>query len=210
MSILDVVKAVGDYGLSLILSAIVIYVLIRVIKIQIDKWQTASSRKQHDRALELRAEIDEKVYSILNGFIENHSGARLQVVEFTNTVTSVAYLPFKYMSCTYEVVSYGQTPKARYIDKISTSLCTSFLSQLGKNDSILLDHESIDLMSGVVKDMFIEIGNDKMLSVMLKSTNSKCIGYVAFFKDKTVETKDIDDLLRVGEKLSALLGVLDK
>lgn len=209
MSFLDVVKQISEYGLSLILSAIVIYVLMKVIKLQFDKTKTALCRKEHDQALALRSEVDEKVYEVLNSFIETHHGLRLQVIEFTNTVTSVAYLPFKYMSCTYEVVSYGTKPEARCIDKLSTSLFSPFLSRLGKEKYLILDHDSAESMSGVVHDLYEQIGGDNMLCVMLKSDKEKCIGYVALYKDKSVEDKDINDLLLVGSKLSALLGVLD-
>lgn len=210
MQILETVKTVGDYGLSLILSAIVIYVIIKLLKIQFDKLQAASKRKEHDNALALRSEIDEKVYEILNHFIEEHKGLRLQVIEFTNTVTSVAYLPFKYMSCTYEVVSYGNKPEARCIDKLSTSLFTPFLSMLGKKEYVMLDYDSAEHLSGVVHDLFKEIGGDHMISVMMKSDKDKCIGYVSFYKDKPIQENDTTDLVVIGAKLATLLGVLDK
>lgn len=210
MSFIEVMKAIREYSLSLVLSAIVIYTVIKVIKIQLDKFQTVNSRKNHDKALELRDEIGEKVYAILNTFIQDHHGIRLQVIEFTNTVTSVAYLPFKYMSCTYEVVSYGNRPEARAIDKLSTSLFSPFLSKLGKEKYMVLDPQSADELSGVVHDLYEQIGGEHMISVMLKSEKDKCIGYVAFYKDKPVEEKDIDDLLLVGSTISGLLGVMDK
>lgn len=210
MEVVEVIKAISDYGLSLVLSAIVIYVVIKLLKIQFDKMQAASKRKEHDNALALRSEIDESVYEVLNHFMEDHKGLRLQVIEFTNTVTSVAYLPFKYMSCTYEVVSYGNKPEARCIDKLSTSLFTPFLSELSRKDHIMLDYDSAEHLSGVVHDLFKQIGGDHMISVMMKSDKDKCIGYVSFFKDKPIQESDITDLIVIGSKLSTLLGVLDK
>ena len=182
MSFVEVLKHVSDYGLSLILSAIVVYVIIKLIKIQFDKLEANISRKDHDAALELRSDIDVKVYDILNSFIEDHSGIRVQVIEFTNTVTSVAYLPFKYMSCTYEVVSYGIKPEARCIDKLSTSLFSPFLSRLGKEDYLILNHESASEMAGVVHDLYEQVGGENMLAAMLKSEKEKCIGYISLYK----------------------------
>lgn len=210
MSFIEVVRQVGDYGLSLILSAVVVYVLIKLIHIQFDKLKVAASRKEHDQALALRSEVDEKVYDVINRFIETHHGLRLQVVEFTNTVTSVAYLPFKYMSCTYEVVSYGTKPEARCIDKLSTSLFSPFLSKLGKEEYLVLSQQTSEEISGVVHDLYEQIGGENIVCVMLKSGKAKCIGYLALFKDRPVEDRDVNDLLVVGSKLSALLGVLDK
>lgn len=210
MSFLEVLKHVTDYGLSVVLSAIVIYVILKVIKVQFDKIQASTRRKEHDAALNLRSHIDEEVYEVLNNFIEEHHGLRLQVIEFTNTVTSVAYLPFKYMSCTYEVVSYGTKPEARCIDKLSTSLFSPFLSKLGKEDYMILNHDTAEEMSGVVHDLYEQIGGENVVAVMLKSDREKCIGYVALYKDKPVDDKDVNDLISVGSKLSTLLGVMDK
>ena len=210
MSFVEVLKHVSDYGLSLILSAIVVYVIIKLIKIQFDKLEANISRKDHDAALELRSDIDVKVYDILNSFIEDHSGIRVQVIEFTNTVTSVAYLPFKYMSCTYEVVSYGIKPEARCIDKLSTSLFSPFLSRLGKEDYLILNHESASEMAGVVHDLYEQVGGENMLAVMLKSEKEKCIGYISLYKDKPVDDVDVADLMTTASQLSALLGVMDK
>ena len=210
MGFVEVVKAIGEYGLSLMLSAIVVYVIIKLLKIWFYKLAETNKRKAHDNALALRSEIDEQVYEVLDDFIRGHHGMRVHVVEFTNSVTSVAYLPFKYMSCTYEVITYGTKPEARCIDKLSTSLFSPFLSKLGKNAYLILDGETIQETSGVLHDLYQQIGGRFMLSVMLKSSRDKCIGYVAFYKDKEVEDKDIEDLIEVGSKLSALLGVLDK
>lgn len=210
MHIIELIKSISEYGISLVLSAIFIYVVIKLLKIQFDKVSESNKRKAHDNALALRAEIDEEVYEILNDFIEDHHGLRLHVIEFTNSVTSVAYLPFKYMSCTYEVVSYGNKPEARCIDKLSTSLFSPFLSKLGKSSHLILDGEDAQQSSGVMHDLYEQIGGRYMLSVMLKSGKDKCIGYVAFYKDSQVEDSDVEDLILVGSKLSALLGVLDK
>ena len=208
-SVTDAIKVVSDYGLSIILSAIVVYVVIRLIHIGFVRLESNARRQDHDNALEIRQEVDEEVYSILNNFIEAHDGLRLQVVEFTNTVTSVAYLPFRYMSCTYEVVSYGEKREARCIDKLSTSLFSPFLSKLGKEEYLVLNDEETDDLSGVLHDLNQEIGGRYFLTVMMKSAKDKCIGYVGFYKNKEVEQKDIDDLLLIGSKISALLGVLD-
>lgn len=210
MHFIDIAKSISEYGISLVLSAICIYVIIKLLKIQFDKLAEANKRKAHDNALALRGEIDEKVYELLNEFIQQHHGLRLHVIEFTNSVTSVAYLPFKYMSCTYEVVSYGTKPEARCIDKLSTSLFSPFLSKLGRSSHLILDGENTHGISGVMHDLYEQIGGRYMLSVMLKSSKDKCIGYVAFYKDNAVNNDDIEDLISVGSKLSTLLGILDK
>ena len=209
MSFIESIKAISEYGLSMVLSGIVIYVILKVIKLQFDKLDIYTARRNHDKALALRSEIDEQVYALLNEFIADHEGIRLHVVEFTNTVTSVAYLPFKYMSCTYEVVTYGNKPEARCIDKLSTSLFSPFLSKLGKESYVMLDMGSAECLSGVVHDLYSQIGGSHMISVMLKSDKAKCIGYVSFYKDVAVNQSDITELILMSSKLSGLLGILD-
>ena len=209
MSIIEIIKALSEYGITLVLSAIVIYVVIKCIKLRFSKAELDAQRKAHDHALSVRDSIGDEIYQYLNQFIQAHEGLRLQVIEFTNTVTSVAYLPFKYMSCTYEVVSYGTRPEARCIDKLSTSLFGPFLSQLGRKGYLSLTPQSAQDMSGVLHDLYEQIGGEHMLAVMLKSEKSKCIGYVAFYTNKEITNYDINDLLDMGEKLSTLLGVFD-
>lgn len=210
MEIFEIIKAIMEYGVTIVLSAIVIYVVIRVIKLKFDSYEIYSQKRDHDKALALRTEIDEQVYDLLNSFLSKHDGTRIQVIEFTNTVTSVAYLPFRYMSCTYEVISYGHRPKANFIDKLSTSLFSPFLSQLGKTPWLELDAESAMKLSGTVYDLFHQIDCKHMISVMLKSDKNKCIGHVSLFKETDVTVDDTHDLVTLGDELSVLLGVLDK
>lgn len=210
MQVVEIIKLVVDYGISVIISAIVVYALFRAIKIKFDAVEHKIARKSHDKALALRTEIDEQVHGTIDNFLQKHDGTRIQVIEFTNTVTSVAYLPFRYMSCTYEVVEYGHRPKASYIDKLSTSLFSPFLAQLGKESYIELNSDNIDDMSGTIQDLYHQIGCKHMLSVMLKSNKVKCIGCVSFYKETDVSKQDVDDIISLGNKLSTLLGVLDK
>ena len=210
MQIFEIIKTIADYGITLVLSGLVIYAAIRLINIGLNRVESKFSRKSHDEALNLRSEIDEQVYDLINDFIADHNGTRLQVIEFTNTVTSVAYLPFRYMSCTYEVVTYGHRPKALLIDKLSTSLFSPFLSPLSRSTYLKLDEQASADLSGTVHDLFVQIGCKYMLSVILKSEKSKCIGYVSFYKETDVQEKDIEDLIKLGNDLSVLLGVLDK
>lgn len=210
MSILEILKAITDYGITLVLSGVVIYVVIKLTHIGFVRLQNKITRDEHDKALQLRSEIDEKVYEMLNNFVEDHHGLRLQVVEFTNSVTSVAYLPFRYMSCTYEVVSYGNKPEAMCIDKLSTSLFSPFLSKLSKQGYLVLNKEDTAQLSGVLEDLNNQIGGEHFISAIMKSEKDKCIGYVGLYKDKEVDTQDIDDLLIIASQISTLLGVLDK
>ena len=209
MQILEVFEAISEYGLSLMLSGIVIYVVIKSVNLGFDYLQNRAKNRNHDKLLAMRAEIDIEVYELISDFLTLHKGTRVMVMEFTNSVTSVAYLPFKYMSCTYEVLSYGSTPEAKRVDKLSTSLFSPFLTQLSKEEVMKLDDNVSRSLAGSVHDMFTQLGSEYQLCAILKTQKTKSIGFVCLCKENEVTVKDEVDIKVLSSQLSALLGVLD-
>ena len=210
MNVAEIAKLIGDYGLAVILSAIFIYIAIRAINLGFDYVQERLGYKRHDDMLEMRNEIDEEVDKELNTFFVEHSGNRLQLIEFTNSVMSVAYLPFKFMQCTHEVFQYGDRSEAKNVDKLSTSLFSQFLSELGKNDYLVL-HKEDGLKYGAIHELFESIGMDTIICVMLKTHKDKAVGFIAFEpSDDEISEELTEDITSLSKKLSALLGVMDK
>ena len=209
MDILQVIKSIADYGITIVLSSIVVYSLFRVLKFKLDSLEAAERRKDHDDKIAMREDIDARVYELICEFLQSHNCDRIQVIEFSNTVTSVAYLPFRYMSCTYETIEYGQSAKASLVDKLSTSLFCPLLSKLSKEPYVKLNEASARELSGSVYDLFKQMSGFYMVSAMLKSEKQKCIGFVSFYKSYEPTKKDCNDLVILQEKLSLLLGVLD-
>lgn len=209
MSILEIVESISEYGITLLITGIFLYVVIRFINIGFNKLEKGMSNMKHDKALAMRGEIDIEVHALINEFLTLHKGTRIQVIEFTNSVTSVAYLPFKYMSCTYEVVSYGVKPEAKRIDKLSTSLFTPFLSQLSKEGTMTLDEPTCSALSGSVEDIFNAIGSKYQLCAILRTHKNKSIGFVCLCKEEDITLRDQTDIKMLASQLSVLLGVLD-
>lgn len=209
MQALNVIDYISEHGLAFVISGIFLYIIIRAVNLVFDKLSTSKNNKRHDKLLAMRTEIDIEVYSLIREFLTAHKGTRVQVIEFTNSVTSVAYLPFRYMSCTYEVVSYGKSPEARRIDKLSTSLFSPFLALLSKNETFMLDDGTADELSGAVHDIFASMGSKYQLCSILKSQKIKSIGFVCFCKEDEISGTDIMDIKILASQLSALLGVLD-
>lgn len=205
----SILKSISNYSLSIVLSATLIYILIKSVNLGFSLLSTRIGNKKHDKLLDMRQEIDEQVYHLLNDFLDVHKGYRIQLVEFTNSVQSVAYLPFKYMSCTYEVFTYGRKPCAKIIDKLSTSLFSQFLAPLSRNGTAILDLSSDDLQCGAVHDLYNTIGDEKVLFAVLKSAKGKSIGYVSLSKEAGFSTFDISAIKSLASQLYALLGVLD-
>ena len=209
MGIFQLIKSIADYGITIVLSSIVVYSVFRVLKFKLDSLEAAARRQDHDDKIAMREDIDAKVYELICEFLQSHDCDRIQVIEFSNTVTSVAYLPFRYMSCTYETIEYGQSAKASLIDKLSTSLFSPLLSKLSRESYVKLNETSARELSGSVYDLFKQMGGFHMVSSMMKSEKQKCIGFVSFYKSYEPSKKDCSDLVTLQEKLSLLLGVLD-
>ena len=209
MSIIELIKVIADNGISLVICGIFLYVVIKFINFGFDWLRAASKNKKHDKLLELRAQVDQDVYEHISKFLTDHKGKRLVVAEFTNTVTSVAYLPFKYMAGTYEVTAYGTSPKCTSIDKLSTSLFSQFLTQLSKREVIVGDLEVARSFSGTVHDLFERYECKYQLCAILKTPSNKSIGFIAFGTEHEVTEQDQADIKILASQLSALLGVLD-
>lgn len=210
MSILTALEYISQYGVPLVISALVLYVAMRFINLQFDKAAMSIKNKQHDKLLQIRQEVDQQVYELINDFLSDHRGSRVQVIEFSNSVTSVAYLPFRFMSCTYEVTSYGTRPEAKTIDKLSTSLFTPFLSEMSKKGTIVLDEEKAEELSGSVHDLYERLGSPLQVCAILRSEKNKSIGYVSLCVDEPNNVdNDLRDIKILASQISALLGVVD-
>ena len=202
------VELISEYGVMIIISAIFLYTAIKFINLGFDYFKKSLGNKKHDKLLEIRQEVDETVFELLQEFMQSHNGNRVRLIEFTNSVTSVAHLPFKYMSCTYEVFDYGEQSTARHIDKLSTSLFTPFLTELNKKNYIILDENDCKCC-GTIHDLMQTMEINKSMCTMLKVSKNKAIGYLAFNKQDGFSDEDISDIQVLASKLSGLLGILD-
>ena len=211
MSPEGIIKVFSDYGAMLVLSGVFLYFIIRVINIFVRYLEKKLGRKSHDASLQIRNDVSSKVQSIISQYLQDCDGDRLQIIEFSNSVVSVAYLPFKYMTCTYEVYKYGEVPASNYIDHVSTSLFTPFFDSLQDRDYCIFDVDSkTPPMGGVMYDIMKSEGQKKSLCAMLRTTKGKYIGYIALMKDSMITDSDIAAIKVLSSKVSALLGILDK
>lgn len=207
----EIIKFIADFGVLIVIGAIFLYTAIRLINIWLKSINNKMSSKNHDELLDIRTTINEKVQVMIDDFFNTHRGNRVQVVEFSNSVTSIAYLPFKYMNCTYHVHKWGQDSVENYIDHLPTSLFTDFFARMYKNDYVILNKDNPDhSLGGSIYDV-LNKGTDKYaLCAVIKTQRGKSIGYVTFKKDSEFSNRDIEDILVLADKLAALLGIVDK
>lgn len=207
----EISKAVSEFGIMIVICSIFLYTAVRLINLFIKNLDTRLRDKKHDELIDIRMSVNQKVQSLIDQFLEDHDSDRIHVVEFSNSVVSVAYLPFKYMSCTYEVYRIGKSSTASKIDHLSTSLFTAFFEKLYDADYLMLDVNNKDKsLGGSIYDIVSASGESRGLYAILRTSKGKALGYVAVRKDSDFSQDDIEDIQILSSKLSALLGVVDK
>lgn len=210
-SIQDIIKLIGDYGALVIIAGIFLYGVVKVLNIGIQALDQKISAKKHDELADIRNNVSREIQGLITNFLVEHGGNRIQVMEFSNSVMSVAYLPFKYMSCTYEACDLKTISVGKEIDKISTSLFTPFFEQLYTHGFAFINYENkSDLLGGAIYDLFHQYGIDFASCAVLTHKN-KGIGFLVFQQDSVTYdeqlTKSLTDL---ADRISALLGIVDK
>lgn len=196
--------------MGIIISVIFLYIVIKAFNIGVDILKQKYTQKEHDKKLDIRQSIGQKIQYIITDFLEKHDGDRVQVVEFSNSVTSVAYLPFRYMTCTYEVCRPGSRSAAQKIDKISTSLFTQFFDHLQDKEYCVFDVSNHDvLVGGAMYDLIKDMGEQKCICAMLRTISGKAVGYVAFYKSSAFNNKDKEGIQQLADSISPLVSIMD-
>ena len=211
MDIVTIMKAVGDFGMLVVIAGIFMYVVIRAINLFFQKFESKISNRSHDALLDMRFDISKEIQSLLEAALDECKGSRIQVIEFSNSVMSVAYLPFKYMTCTYEIYTPDRSASSHRIDHLSTSLFTSFFIDLQNNDYVILDIDNKKVrMCGAMYDILKESGDTRSLCVELSTSKGKSIRDVSLKKSTEFSPEDIEVIHSLANRLSALRSVADK
>lgn len=207
----SIIRLIGDVGALVAIAGLFLYIILRIVNIALGAWEGRVKSKTHDSLLDIRSDIGVQIQSLLDKFVETSGSDRIQVIEFSNSVMSVAYLPFKYMTCTYESYRLGEPAMGHMIDRISTSLFTQFFLALQDKPYCIFDTLDASVpMGGAMHDIIEQQGANKSLCVMLKTPKGKSIGYVTAKKDNSFTDEDIDSIQSVADQISILLSVADK
>ena len=205
-----VAKFITDYGLMILISAIFIYVVIKFIGIGFKFLETKFTTKRHDQMLDIRSEINKQVQRLITSELRKSDATRIHVIEFSNSVMSVAYLPFKYMTCTYEVHKLGVSSTGHKIDKLSTSLFTPFFTELNEHEYCIFNiDDPHTTMGGAMCDLMEAQDEHQALCVAMKTPRGKHIGYVEMIKEDEFTGTDIDDMQHLSQQISALLSIAE-
>jgi len=203
-------KFIGDYGVMIVICIIVLYALFKLVGIGFKWLENKLSTKKHDQLLDIRAEINKQIQRLITNELRESDATRIHVIEFSNSVMSVAYLPFKYMTCTYEVYKLGASATGHRIDKLSTSLFTAFFAELNDHDYCIFNIDDPNTtMGGAMCDLMKSQNEHQALCVAMKTPRGKHIGYIEMIKDDEFDKHDIAEMQQLGQQISALLGTVE-
>ena len=206
-----IIKLVADFGIMLVIVGIFLYVVIKLINIWLSKYEKSVETKKHDELINVRATVGNNIQQIIQEYLVHSGGNRIHVIEFSNSVVSVAYLPFRYMTCTYEVYALGKSATGHKIDRISTSLFTPFFEALQSSPYCIFDiNDKKTIVGGAMCDLMKSQNEHQALCKLMKSEKGKAIGYVELIKDGEITEADITGMETASNKLSALLSIVDK
>ena len=200
-----------DNGISVVLSSLFLFIIFKSANIAFKYFEDKYNDKKHTQKLDIRSNVSEEIQDLIDLFLVQSRGNRVMVIEFSNSDSSVAYLPFKFMTCTYEVCRQKLFPMAQKINRLTTSLFTTFFSSLNQNDYCIFDMKSKDVrMGGAMYDLMLEQKEKKSLCVMMYTLKGKALGYVTLKKDEDFTENDIKGIQLLAKQISALLSVTDK
>lgn len=215
MTFLETVRTIGDFGILIVIGGLVVYAIYLWItgkawwipkRENVDQLEIIK-REQHDTLLELRSDIGEEIQKLINSALKRNDWTRIQVIEFSNSVMSVAHLPFRYMTCTYETYKTGLLGTGRRIDRISTSLFNRFFTELNREGWYLIDLncDTPDEICGSMRELMLANNETKSLNAALTSPSGKSIGYITVKNEDGFEQQDIDEIIELSHRIATLL-----
>lgn len=219
MDFIGLIRTIADVGVLVCIAALFIYAVYRWINNYFDNRDdtkgggvpSKKDRDRHDELILLRTKISKDIQQLISTTLDDMGWDRIHIVEFSNSMMSVAYLPFRYMTCTYEVFCLGKTSTGAKIDRLSTSLFTSFFTELHDNGWCLMDLDKPETaVCGAMKDLMVSNGETKSLSAGIVSPKGKSLGYVSVKNEKGFSGEDIEAILTLADQVAVLLGVVDK
>lgn len=206
-----VIQLLSDYGASIVIVGVFLYTVIRLINMGLGYLDKTLGNRKHDKDLNLRQQVGVEVSEVLHKLRADCDADRVQVIEFSNSVMSVAFLPFRYMTCTYEVYRFGKTGLGHRIDHISTSLFATFFESMERSEVTAFSLDTKEpMMGGAMYDIMKEDGNKRALCCKMMSDKDKFIGYICVLKDEPFTSNDSEALQFASTRVTSLLSILDK
>lgn len=205
----NIVKLIAEYGIMIMICGIFLYAAIQLIVIFINWLKKKTLKNAHDESIDTRISIGNEIHKLIAYTLTQMEAERVQVIEFSNSVMSVAYLPFRYMTCTYEVYDLDREPVGHKLDKISTSLFSPFFAKLQDSKIYMFTPSKEQELSERSLCNLMDV--DRWTAcVPLRAAKGKLIGFVQVTRFNEFSESEQVDIQILGARIAELLTVLDK
>ena len=149
MSIEVIRGLIADFGLSVTISAIFIFVAYKFIKNTIDqnnrlmklllderKNEHTTNRIRHNELIDKRLDVNNKIKNAIESFRQRVDADRVYIFEYHNGESNLNGLPFAKVSATYEILKGGVSSFKARLQGIPSGLILEFNQSLLTNKYI--------------------------------------------------------------------------
>lgn len=228
MSIEVIRGLIADFGLSVTISAIFIFVAYKFIKNTMDqnnrlmklllderKNEHTTNRIRHNELIDKRLEINSKIKNAIEAFRQKVDADRVYIFEYHNGESNLNGLPFAKVSATYEILKPGVSSYKSRLQGIPSGLILEFNQNLLTNKQIsvpnITDYKDIDPVGNSV---LIRPDAKSFYVALINNINGYPIGfigmdYICRESGKEESDKAIKELKAISLQIGSLLEVDD-
>lgn len=228
MSIEVIRGLIADFGLSVTISAIFIFVAYKFIKNTMDqnnrlmklllderKNEHTANRIRHNELIDKRLEINSKIKNAIEAFRQKVDADRVYIFEYHNGESNLNGLPFAKVSATYEILKPGVSSYKSRLQGIPSGLILEFNQNLLTNKQIsvpnISDYKDIDPVGNSV---LIRPDVKSFYVALINNINGYPIGfigmdYICRESGKEEADKAIKELKAISLQIGSLLEVDD-
>lgn len=221
---------IQEFGLSIAISAIFVFIAVKFIKNTIDqnnelmrmiledhrKRDHDEASEKHKESINLRLEINKRISRLLDNFRREHDADRVYIFEYHNGESNLNGLAFAKMSETYETLKPGFTSHKVAMQGVPTGMMIRLNQEVLVNEHVSIRSIS-DYRANEQDQSVLNITRYDTKSIyirLVKNSKDYPIGFVGvdFVKNEVseeVEQEIIDDIETLSYKISSLLEIED-
>ena len=162
MEFQELFKAISKYGLTIVISGLVLYFAIKFFGVLLKDFEAKRGVKTHDELAAHRTQIGAVIQKVLEDAVLKTHADRVYVFEFHNGNLSMGGLPFLKMTNTYEALGPGARSELHKREGMPFQLFHSFVDAIYSYDWICLDVEDRDKLYQPIVYNILEERNVKI------------------------------------------------
>jgi hypothetical protein len=204
----DMIKAIGDNGLMIVISGVFLYFIVQLFNIGIGILKKKTDQEKHDRLTNVRADVSYQVQLLIERTLMETHADRIMVMEFKNGSANICGLPFIFMSCTYETFTDNLLPIADRMKDKHISHYPTFLTELQTHPYVILNiNDRDDKYGRAIYELLVVQEESRSLCILMKSLQKIGVGYVSMKKKEDFTEDDINKLEDLSRQLAILLSM---